>query len=75
MDQVKKNAYWIAMGVLALAALVFWGVAVAAGLNAKIDKNSRTLKSQVDSLKKFANIDDKNVANPDPRSASPSTTP
>lgn len=66
MDQVKKNAYWIAMGVLALAALVFWGVAVAAGLNAKIDKNSRTLKSQVDSLKKFANIDDKNVANPDP---------
>jgi len=64
MDQAKKNAYWIAMGVLALGALVFWGVMVAGGLNGKIVKDTARLKTQVTQLQKFASIDDADVADP-----------
>src|SRR5687768_2322921 len=65
MDEVKKNAYWIACGVVALLAGVFYVVAVAQGTNAEIDKQTRKLKAQVAELQKFANIPADEVAKPD----------
>lgn len=65
MDEVKKHAYWIAMGVLAIAAGIFYLVAVASGANAEIAKKTRDLKKQVTELKAYANTRDEVVASPD----------
>jgi hypothetical protein len=65
VDALKKNLYWVALGVLALVAGVLYGVAVAAGKNAEIAKAQRKLDEHVKELRKFANIAEEKLANPE----------
>ncbi len=65
MDELKKHGYWIVMGVLALAAAIFYGVVVAGGAHAQIAKKTRDLKTQVGQLKNYASKADEDVAKPD----------
>jgi hypothetical protein len=64
VDELKKNGYWVVMGVLTLAALAFWGVAVASGKSGEIRKSTNRLGSQVRELENYSGIADEKVADP-----------
>ena len=64
MDDLKKNAYWVVMGVLVLAAAAFWTVQVAFGKNAEVAKQTRALQAKVKTLLTYAHIPDDEVADP-----------
>jgi hypothetical protein len=64
MDDLKKNAYWVVMGVLALAAGIFWAVEVAWGKNVEVAREKTKLESKRKELQTFAKIPEEDVADP-----------
>ncbi|RME75739.1 MAG: hypothetical protein D6776_02595 [Planctomycetota bacterium] len=64
MDELKRNGFWIGMGVAALAAIVFWFVAVG-GLEAETKKAQRKVGRLVRKLEGYAGLDEKTAADPE----------
>lgn len=64
MDQLRKNGFWVVMGVLAVFALVLYFVLVG-GVQSEIKSDARTLNTRIKTLKRYATLDMKKVADPE----------
>ncbi len=65
MDQLKKHAFWVAMGGLLVVALALYFLVIFAGLDSEIDAKTKTLEQRVKSLERYAKIPDDMLADPE----------
>jgi hypothetical protein len=64
LDQLKRNGFWVAMGVLAVAAFAVWFFVVG-GLKAETEKTERRNRRMVGKLKSYASMTEEEAADPE----------